>query len=174
MGHGYSKLRSETRLYVTDSSARKHFGEWQAMKAKGRLTRHRKTILEALRAHYQHPTAADVFRIVRRRRPRIAYATIYNALNWLQRSGLIATVSFTNEATRYDPIIKRHDHLVCTHCGSLTDVDLKLPPKIVSRAARAKKFRIDRHRTELFGMCKRCTVSNAAMNVADIPRVLTK
>lgn len=30
MNHVYNRLRSETRLYVTDPSARKHFGERQA------------------------------------------------------------------------------------------------------------------------------------------------
>ena len=131
------------------------------MRAEGRLTRYRKTVLEVLRANHQHPTAADVFRIVRRRRPGVAYATIYNALNWLERGGLIASLNFTAEATRYDPIIERHDHLVCTRCGGLTDVKLQLPSKIVSRAARRAGFRVERHRTELFGLCGRCTASNA-------------
>jgi Fe2+ or Zn2+ uptake regulation protein len=130
------------------------------MKAEGRLTRYRKTVLEVLRSNHQHPTAAELFRIVRRRRPGVAYATIYNALNWLERGGLIASVNFAEEATRYDPIIERHDHLVCDRCGALTDVTLRLPSKIVSRAARGAGFRVERHRTELFGLCGRCTMSS--------------
>jgi Fe2+ or Zn2+ uptake regulation protein len=132
-----------------------------AMKAEGRLTRYRKTVLQVLRSNDQHPTAAEVFRIVRRRRPGVAYATIYNALNWLERGALIASLHFANEATRYDPIIERHDHLVCTRCGALTDVKLQLSSKTVSRAARAAGFRVERHRTELFGLCARCTMSSA-------------
>ena len=130
------------------------------MKAEGRLTRYRKTVLQVLRSNHEHPTAAEVFRIVRRRRPGVAYATIYNALNWLERGGLIASLNFADEATRYDPIIERHDHFVCTRCGGLTDVELKLPSKIVMRAAKSARFRVERHRTELFGLCGECTLSN--------------
>jgi Fur family peroxide stress response transcriptional regulator len=130
------------------------------MKAEGRLTRYRKTVLQVLRSSHDHPTAAEVFRIVRRRRPGVAYATIYNALNWLERGGLIASLNFTDEATRYDPIIDRHDHFVCTRCGSLTDVELKLPSKIVLQAAKGARFRVARHRTELFGYCAECTLSS--------------
>jgi Fe2+ or Zn2+ uptake regulation protein len=65
------------------------------MRAEGRLTRYRKTVLQVLRSNHNHPTAAEVFRIVRRRRPGVAYATIYNALNWLERGGLIASTSPT-------------------------------------------------------------------------------
>ena len=129
------------------------------MKAEGRLTRYRKTVLQVLRSSNHHPTAADVFRIVRRRRPGVAYATTYNALNWLERGGLIASLNFTDEATRYDPIIERHDHFVCTRCGRLTDVELKLPSEIVTRAAKGARFRVAWHRTELFGYCSECTLS---------------
>jgi len=130
------------------------------MKAEGRLTHYRKTVLQLLRSNDSHPTAADVFRIVRRRRPGVAYATIYNALNWLERGGLIGSLNLTDEATRYDPIIERHDHFVCTRCGRLTDVQLKLPPDIVTRAAKNAKFRLAWHRTELFGLCGECSVSS--------------
>jgi Fur family transcriptional regulator, peroxide stress response regulator len=128
------------------------------MRAKGRLTRNRKIVLQVLRSSRQHPTAADVFRMVRRRRRGISFATIYNALNWLKRSGLIVSVRFLDEANRYDFVLDRHDHLVCTHCGALTDTQLTLPSEVVSRAARRAGFRIERHSTELFGLCGQCSL----------------
>jgi predicted transcriptional regulator len=96
------------------------------MRIEGRLTRYRSVVLEALRATENHPTAAEVFRMVRRRRPGVAYATIYNSLNWLEQKGFIARVDFAEEAARYDPIVERHDHLVCSRCGTLKDVSLEL------------------------------------------------
>lgn len=130
------------------------------MKADGRLTRYRKAVLESLRSTKSHPTAAEVFRMVRRRRPGVAYATIYNALNWLERRGLIARVDFAEEAARYDPIIERHDHLVCKHCGSLRDVRLRLPARLLGHATRGAGFRVERYRTELFGLCGECAKTN--------------
>jgi Fur family peroxide stress response transcriptional regulator len=153
----YRESKFSTLYLVRSVSQITHRGI--EMKAEGRLTRYRKTVLQVLRSSNHHPTAADVFRIVRRRRPGVAYATIYNALNWLERGGLIASLNFTDEATRYDPIIERHDHFVCTRCGRLTDVELKLPSEIVTRAAKGARFRVAWHRTELFGYCSECTLS---------------
>ncbi|MGB0035565.1 MAG: transcriptional repressor [Candidatus Acidiferrales bacterium] len=132
------------------------------MKTEGRLTRYRSTVLEALRTTRHHPTAAELFRIVRRRRPGVAYATIYNALNWLERSGMIARVNFAEEAARFDPVVERHDHLVCNRCGALQDVTLKLPAEVLSRAGRGEGFRVEEYRTELFGLCGRCTARNGS------------
>lgn len=126
------------------------------MKAGGRLTRYRKVVLDVLRSRHDHPTAAEVFRTVRRRRPGVAYATIYNALNWLERSGMIGRVNFADEASRYDPVVERHDHLVCVSCGALRDVNLKLPPQLWSKAGKHQGFRVEHYRTELFGLCERC------------------
>jgi len=130
------------------------------MRVTGRLTRYRSVVLEMLREAESHPTAAEVFRIVRRRRPGVAYATIYNSLNWLERKGLISRVDFADEAARYDPIVERHDHLICNRCGALKDFTLKLPSKIMAHAARFEGFRVERYRTELYGLCGRCARTN--------------
>jgi len=132
------------------------------MKAEGRLTRYRKVVLELLRSTETHPTAAEIYRLVRRRRPGVAYATIYNSLNWLEQKGLIRRVDFVEEATRYDPIVERHDHLVCDRCGALKDVWLKLPAQTLGRVPRGERFRIERHRTEVFGLCGECVRENGA------------
>jgi Fe2+ or Zn2+ uptake regulation protein len=133
------------------------------MRAEGRLTRYRKVVLESLRSTESHPTAAEVYRLVRRRSPGVAYATIYNSLNWLELKGFIRRIDFVEEAARYDPIIERHDHLVCDRCGILKDVWLKLPAQLLGRAGRGEGFRIERHRTELFGLCGDCVRENGAV-----------
>src|ERR1700730_15874387 len=130
------------------------------MKGEGRLTRYRKVVLESLRSTESHPTAAEVYRLVRRRSPGVAYATIYNSLNWLEQKRFIRRIDFVEEAARYDPIVERHDHLVCDRCGALKDVWLKLPAQLLGRAARGEGFRVERHRTELFGLCGACVGAN--------------
>jgi Fur family transcriptional regulator, peroxide stress response regulator len=130
------------------------------MKTAGRLTRYRKVVLELLRSSNDHPTAAEIYRLVRRRRPGVAYATIYNSLNWLELRGFIRRVDFVDEAGRYDPLVERHDHLVCDRCGTLKDVWLKLPVQMLRLAARGEGFRIERHRTEVFGLCSECVRAN--------------
>jgi Fur family ferric uptake transcriptional regulator/Fur family peroxide stress response transcriptional regulator len=136
--------------------------EEDAMRIAGRLTHYRSVVLEMLREANTHPTAAELFRIVRKRRPGVAYATIYNSLNWLEQKGMIARVDFADEAARYDPIIERHDHLICNHCGALRDVTIKLPGRILAHVARGIGFRVERYRTEFFGLCGKCARTNGA------------
>jgi Fur family transcriptional regulator, peroxide stress response regulator len=126
------------------------------MKTEGRLTQYRKIVLETLRGTTNHPTAAEVFRMVRKRRPGVAYATIYNSLNWLQQQGMIGRIDFAEEAARFDPIVERHDHLICRRCGALRDASLMLPARVVGRAARARGFRVEYYRIQLYGQCKVC------------------
>ena len=126
-----------------------------------RLTPYRAAVLETLRASQNHPTAAEIYRRVRRRRPSVAYATIYNALNWLTRNGLVAELKFGDEAGRYDPVMDRHDHLVCTRCGALVDYQVSLPRRIWAQAGRKHGFRVQRYHLELFGLCSRCAPSES-------------
>jgi Fur family ferric uptake transcriptional regulator/Fur family peroxide stress response transcriptional regulator len=127
-----------------------------------RLTPHRAAVLDVLRESCDHPTAAEVFRRVRRRRPGVAYATIYNALSWLTREGLVVKIKSGDGASRFDPITARHDHLVCTRCGALVDSVVELPRQLWSRAARRAGFRVERYRLELFGLCAECARGSAA------------
>ncbi len=125
------------------------------------LTPHRAAVLESLRARRYHPTAAEVFRSVRRRRPGVSFATIYNALNWLTSKGLIAELQFGDEASRYDSVPDPHEHLVCTRCGALEDVELGLPANFWSRSRaygrRHFGFQVDSYRLEFLGLCPRCS-----------------
>lgn len=121
-----------------------------------RLTPYRATVLGVLRDSCNHPTAAEIYRKVRRRRPGVAYATIYNALNWLTRNGMVVELKLGDEASRYDPITERHDHLVCTACGALVDSCVELPRRVWATAARRAGFRVEQYRLELYGQCPRC------------------
>lgn len=121
-----------------------------------RLTPHRAAVLEVLRASHDHPTAAEVYRRVRRRRPGVAYATIYNALGWLTRQGLAAELKLGDEASRYDPITERHDHMICTRCNRLSDLCVEIPRGLWASAGRRCGFRVDHYRLELYGICSHC------------------
>ncbi|HEX9760802.1 MAG TPA: transcriptional repressor [Candidatus Acidoferrales bacterium] len=124
---------------------------------KTKLTPYRAAVLDVLRASHNHPTAAEVYGKVRRSHPGVAYATIYNALNWLTRRGLVVELKRGDGASRFDPIIERHDHLVCTRCGALMDHTVELPRRLWARAGRRAGFRVERYRLELYGLCPACS-----------------
>lgn len=121
-----------------------------------RLTPCRTAVLEVLRASHDHPTAAEILRRVKRRRPGVSCATIYNALGWLTRQGLAAEIQLPNSPCRFDPITSRHDHLICTECGALLDSCVDLPRTVWSAAGECTGFRARDYRLEVYGLCAEC------------------
>lgn len=87
------------------------------------MKKYRVKIQEIIENSHSHPTAEEVFRLLRETFPQVARATVYNNLNALCEAGLVRKVSVQGMPDRYDRI-RRHDHLVCKACGRLVDLDL--------------------------------------------------
>ena len=121
-----------------------------------RRTRQRQLVLEAVRKSDDHPTAAQVYKRVRRRYPKIAYATIYNALRWWVAQGELREFTFGGDAARYDRNQERHDHAICTRCGKLIDAEVKLPQKLLDEVQRQTGLRVTTHHVQFLGLCSSC------------------
>ena len=132
----------------------------------GRRTRQRQLVLEAVRASEDHPTAAQIFQRVRRRYPGIAYATIYNALRWWVERGGLREFTFGDAAARYDRNRDRHDHAICTRCGRLMDVSVRLPGRLLEEVRRRTGLEIASHHVQFLGLCSACAGAREARTAA--------
>src|SRR5438874_13676562 len=104
------------------------------LRARGlRLTRPRRLILDVVRATDAHPTAALVYRRVRRRLPRVSLATVYRNLRVLAAEGVLAERADAG-GLRFDGNAEPHDHFTCVACGRIHDVPVRR-----GRAARARR-----------------------------------
>ena len=65
-----------------------------------RLTSQRKIILEELRAVHTHPTADEVYNLVRKKMPRISLGTVYRNLEVLSTLGLVRKLENTTRQKR--------------------------------------------------------------------------
>jgi Fe2+ or Zn2+ uptake regulation protein len=130
------------------------------LRARGlRLTAPRRIILDVVRASDLHPSAAAVYRQVRRRLPGVSLATVYRNLRMLAAHGLLAERSDTT-GMRFDGNTDRHDHFTCVTCGRIYDV----PPLAAAGVCRAlgasTGFEVLEHRIEFSGRCARCRGRN--------------
>lgn len=123
------------------------------------LTKQRDAVLRAIRESDSHMTANEVFGAARRILPAISFATVYNSLHYLKNEGLIGEVSFGQDATRYDRNLTRHDHAICTSCGKLVDLDLRIPNSLVKVAAERSRFVGGSIELTLHGLCPTCAES---------------
>ena len=93
------------------------------LKAEGfKLTAQRVDIIHALANDLCHPTAQELYERLKGNHRSISFATVYNTLSALEKVGGCAALSLTPGATRFDPNMQPHHHMVCDICGSTADV----------------------------------------------------
>src|SRR4051794_18324885 len=70
-----------------------------------------------------HPTAQELYERLLPEMPSMSFATVYNTLDALAARGLCSVRSLAPGASRFDPNMTPHDHLVCDECGLVRDVE---------------------------------------------------
>lgn len=86
------------------------------------LTSQRKAVLDALNETQGHPSAEDVYLIVKRKNPRVALGTVYQALSVLEEIGVIGSKHWSESPTRYDLNTAPHLDIRCIRCGEVSEV----------------------------------------------------
>lgn len=120
-----------------------------------RLTKQRAVLLEELRKCRLHPTADEVFEIVRRRLPRISLATVYRNLELLAEAGEARVLANADGPKRYDGDVRPHLHIRCGVCGRVADVHGEVRVSW-RRLVLPVGYRVLDYSVDLVGLCPRC------------------
>ena len=123
--------------------------------AQKRITRQRVIILEELRKVRSHPTADELYHMVRQRLPRISLGTVYRNLDMLAEQGEILKIESAGNSKRFDGIAAPHQHVRCIRCGRVADILPPLPLPDTS-AITLPDFYIVAARLEFDGLCEAC------------------
>ncbi len=89
---------------------------------KRRQTKQRTLILEELRELRTHPTADELFSIIRSKMPKISLGTVYRNLEILETEGYIHKLDDGDGPRRYDGVLEDHYHIRCIECGRIEDI----------------------------------------------------
>jgi Fe2+ or Zn2+ uptake regulation protein len=92
-----------------------------------KVTPQRMCIFDVLHGNRVHPTAEAVYEEASRRMPTLALKTVYQTLNDLREMGEIQQLDMGTGASRFDPNVDDHHHLVCVGCGSIRDLYADFP-----------------------------------------------
>jgi Fe2+ or Zn2+ uptake regulation protein len=125
-----------------------------------RLTQKRASIVELLATSERPLTMPEI----RDQRPDLAQSSLYRNLVVLEQAGVVRRVVTHDEFARYElgeALSGHHHHLVCSQCGLVEDVPAspgleRSVAAAMAGAAEATGFRIDHHRLDLIGVCRRC------------------
>ena len=128
----------------------------KALKASGlRATSQRALILEAIRRG--HLDADEIYRQVRRKRPRLSLSTVYRTLRMFKELGLVEELHFDEAHHHYEmKSSSEHQHLMCLDCGKIMEFEYPLSQKIKRNIAREKDFEVTGVEIQVTGYCSKC------------------
>lgn len=121
-----------------------------------RITTQRQIILEELAKVTSHPTANEVYDMVRKRLPRIGLGTVYRNLELMADNGVILKLEVGGTQKRFDATTAPHYHIRCVCCGKVSDMDVSVQEHINQLAAEASDYEILGHHIEFTGTCSEC------------------
>ena len=121
-----------------------------------RMTRQRQLILEELRNVSTHPSADELYEMVRKRLPRISLGTIYRNLEILSQVGEIQKLESGGMQKRFDGNASAHYHIRCLECAQIEDLHMDPFANIEAKAAFLNNYKILGHRLEILGLCPNC------------------
>ena len=119
-------------------------------------TKQREAILSAFLEATGHITSEEIHDRVRAEHPSIGYTTVYRTMKLLCDAGLASERHFEDGVTRYEIAQEHHDHLVCLRCGKIIEFECAMIEKTQLEIAHRYRFRVLRHRHELYGHCHAC------------------
>ena len=125
-----------------------------------RMTRQRRVILEELRKVKTHPSADEIYEIVRKRLPRISLGTVYRNLEKLSESGDIQKLEPGCSLKRFDGDPTDHCHIRCVRCDRIADAPMAPDLEIDLARVNSTDFEIIGHRLEFLGVCPICSAKS--------------
>ena len=120
------------------------------------MTRQRKVILEELRKVNTHPSADEVYEMVRKRLPRISLGTVYRNLEILSASGEIQKLELGCTLKRFDGMAENHYHIRCLQCDRVADAPVEFDVAINHERKDVTDYKIIGHKLKFIGFCPEC------------------
>src|SRR3954452_4016478 len=120
----------------------------------------RTAVVEALAAHDCAVTALDLDDELARRRPRVARASVYRALEQLEQLGLVRRIEVARGVAGYervDPTGHHHHHAICRDCGLMVPFEDRSLEQAIGKLSESMDFEVAEHDVVLRGLCDRCS-----------------
>ncbi|WP_321529940.1 transcriptional repressor [uncultured Desulfuromonas sp.] len=126
-----------------------------------KFTRERDRIFQAI-VDFEKPFDVDglLFHL-KQHEVKTSKATIYRTLQLLLESGLLRTISLSPSDHRSNLYslcgkFRAYDHLVCTGCGKVTDVEKKQICDSCRLVTEERGYQLESHSLRIFALCPDC------------------
>jgi len=92
----------------------------------------------------------------KKRSPQISRRTVYRVLGTLVEFGVIRRVHHPGAQARFDGMIHRHHHLVCTRCNKIVDFESHDLDELALPKGKPHGFDLCDYSVQLMGVCPQC------------------
>jgi Fur family peroxide stress response transcriptional regulator len=123
------------------------------------VTMQRRVILEALLQRSDHPTADQIYEAVQEQIPQLSRTTVYRVLETLLELAAIRRVHHSGTTARFDAMLHRHHHLICTRCNKIIDYQDEQLDRLPVPERKAVGFDIEDFSVQFLGICADCRKS---------------
>jgi Fe2+ or Zn2+ uptake regulation protein len=120
------------------------------------LTSQRRAVLEALKEFKGHPSAEEVYLVVKKRNPKVALGTVYQALSVLEEIGLIEAKHWSESPVRYDLNTEPHYDIRCTTCGEVAEISGVEFEDLATRIRENTPYQVTSTALVIEGICPDC------------------
>ena len=124
------------------------------------LTSQRRAVLEALKDFKGHPSAEEVYLVVKKKNPRVALGTVYQALSVLEEIGLIEAKHWSESPVRYDLNTEPHYDIRCVRCGEVTEIRGVEFEDFATRIRENTPYEVTNASLVIEGVCPNCQSKN--------------
>jgi Fur family peroxide stress response transcriptional regulator len=121
-----------------------------------KVTPQRIAICQLILSSKDHPTADQVYQVVKKKYPTLSLATVYQTLHLLTEIGLLQELDFSDRGSRYDPDTSPHINIICRNCGKIQDFEAESVRKLWSQIIRDLGFKPTGQRLDIYRYCEQC------------------
>jgi Fe2+ or Zn2+ uptake regulation protein len=125
------------------------------LQSRYRLTKQRAAVLRAL-GDGGHLSAETILQLVRAQIPGVSLGTIYRTLEILRGIGLVQAFSHEGDAARYEASLEKHQHLLCSRCRAVVNVQSTELARIALELAAKERFDEIDYSLTIVGRCSEC------------------
>lgn len=126
------------------------------MKQNLKKSKQRDTILKTLCELKTHPTAEELYDLVKERIPRLSLATVYRNLELLSEMGHVQKLDTGGRQKRFDGDPSDHLHVVCVVCGRVSDIEVENDLNFFDAIIDKKGYDIFAQKIQFQGICSKC------------------
>jgi Fur family ferric uptake transcriptional regulator len=119
----------------------------------------RRAVVEQLSKENCCVTAQEIADSLRVEGSTVGIASVYRALDALQKVGLVQRVEVGEGGARYEPVVpggEHHHHVVCDRCGRISPFSDDGLERAIDRLGRKLGHRVSAHEVLIRGHCARC------------------